>query len=63
MDSVMLYTFSVSIESIYHVKNRNLVLPHTFIANLIQRVTSGSATVAEVNGKISPAASNTTYGK
>ena len=61
MDSIMLYTLSVSIESIYHVKNRNLVLPHTFTSNLLQTVTSGSKTVTEVNGKISPAASDTTY--
>ena len=61
MNTLQLYTFSVCIESVYHVRNRNLVLPHSFLANLIQRITSGSATVATVNGKISAAASDTTY--
>ena len=61
MDSIQRYSFSVCLESIYHIKNRNLVLPHTFISNLIQTVTSGSRTVTDINAKISPAASDPTY--
>ena len=61
MDNLLLYTFSVCLESIYHLKNRNLVLPHAFMSNLIQTVTSGSRTVTDINGKILPGASDPTY--
>ena len=61
MDSVMQHKFSVCLESIYNVKNRMLVLPHTFTDNLIQTVTSGSRTVTDMNGKILPAGRDPTY--
>ena len=61
MDKLMLYRFSVCIENIYHLKNSNLILPHCFVSNLIQRTTSGSRTVTEINAKTQPAASDASY--
>lgn len=61
MDDTMIFRFCVCIESIYHLKNSNLVLPHSFLANIIQTTTSGSKTVTEINAKILPSGSDTTY--
>ena len=61
MDSLMMFRFGICIESIYHLQNGNLVLPHSFVSNLIQTTTSGSKTVTEVNAKILPGGSDTTY--
>ena len=55
-DSKMLFRIAVVIESIYHIKNSNAVLPHCFVMNLTQRQISGSKTVAVVNGKLLPGA-------
>ena len=63
MDHLMLYRFSVCIETIYHLKNSNLILPHCFVQNLIQRTISGSRTVTDINGKTLPAASDPSYQK
>lgn len=41
MDHQEAFRFATCIESIYHMKNSNLVLPHCFITNLIQTTTSG----------------------
>ena len=63
MEDEQLYRFASCIESIYHLKNSNLILPHSFLSNLIMTTTSGSKTVTEVNAKTSPGASDTTYRK
>ena len=56
-----MFHFASVIEHIYHLGNYNLVLPHNFVANLIQTLTSGSKTVTEINAKISPGGSDPTY--
>ena len=58
VDTRFLFGYAVVIESIYHLKNSNLVLPHCFIANLMQTSISGSKTVTVVNGKLLPGASD-----
>ena len=57
-DTKVLFRIAVVIESIYHIKNSNAVLPHSFAMNLTQRQISGSKTVAVVNGKVLPGASD-----
>ena len=37
------------VENVYNLKNNNLVLPHNFMANLIQTFISGSNSVTAVN--------------
>ena len=54
---------AVIVEAIYHLKNSNLILPHCFLANLVETFTSGSKTVTAVNGKNLPSASDATYRK
>ena len=57
-----LYKFSMVTETIYHLKNQNLILPHCFLVNLIQSFISGSKTaVTALNGKIMPSAGDATY--
>ena len=58
-----LYSVCMIIESIYHLKNDNLILPHCFLVNLIQTFISGSKSVTAINGKLLPAASDTSYRK
>ena len=60
-DPPFLYNFAIVIEAIYHLKNKNLILPHCFLVNLIQTFVSGSKMVTALNGKILPAASDATY--
>ena len=48
----MLFVYAVLIESVYHLRNRNLVLPFSFLTNLIQTFVCGSKTVTSINGKI-----------
>ena len=59
-DTKVLYRFAMAVESIYHLKNCNMILPHCFQMNLIQKQVSGSKTVAAVNGKVLPGGSDTT---
>ena len=56
-----LFTFCMVIESIYYLRNRNHVLPHHFLCNLLQSSTSGSKFVSVVNGKFGPSGGYTTY--
>ena len=51
------------IESIYFLRNFNIVLPYSFLINLEQSLVSGSKTVTAVNGKISPGDSYTSVQK
>ena len=51
------------IESVYHLKNNNLILSHSFLANLIQTFVLGSKTVTTINGKIVAGRSDTSYRK
>ena len=59
LDSKSEFTLSMVIESIYHLRNRNYVLPHHFLCNLLQSSTSGSKCVSVVNGKCGPSGSYT----
>jgi hypothetical protein len=60
-NSVVLYSLAIVVESIYHLRNMNLILPHCFLTNLVQSFIAGSKTVPVINGKTSPSASYTTY--
>ena len=51
------------VESIYHLKDNNLILPYYFLANLVETFISGSKTGTEINGNILPIASDRTYRK
>ena len=51
------YAFACVIESIYHLRNLNVVLPNSFLYNLVQFYTSGSKTVPAINGKVTPGGS------
>ena len=45
------YTLAYMIESMYHLCNSNIVLPHSFLANLVQIHTSTSKVVPVINDK------------
>ena len=51
------------IESIYFLRNFNIILPYSFLMNLEQFLVSGSKTVTAVNGKISVGGSYTSVQK
>ena len=51
------YALVCVIESMYHLRNSNIVLPHSFLANMEQFYTSGSKVIPVTNGKLTPAAS------
>ena len=57
-DTKLLYRYAVVVESIYHLKNSNIVMPHCFTMNLLQ--ISGSKTVTCVNGKLLPGSGDNT---
>ena len=56
------FTFAVAIEQIYYLRHHNIVLPHSFISNLIQFYTSGSKVVPALNRKVRPSGSYPTLG-
>ena len=39
MDTAMKFKFAMCIEGVYHLRNSNVILPHSFLSNLIQRTT------------------------
>ena len=45
------FLLTMIVEAIYHLKNNNLILPHCFLANLVETFISGSKTVTAINGK------------
>ena len=53
--------FVNTIEMCYHLRNFQLVLPFSFLGNLIQSSISGSKIVSVINGKTSPGGSYTTF--
>ena len=57
------FLLAVIVETIYHLKNTNLILPHCFITNLVETFISGSKTVTTINGKILRGASDTSHRK
>ena len=57
------YAFAVTVEMIYYLRNFNLVLPCSFLSNLVQSCISGSKSVSVVNGKTSPGSGYATYRK
>jgi len=57
------YAFAVTIEMLYYLRNFNLVLPCSFMSNLVQSCISGSKSVSVVNGKTSPGSGYSTYRK
>ena len=57
------YQVAMVVETIYHMRNNNLILPHSFMSNLIQTFISGSKTVTTINGKLFAGGGDTTYRK
>jgi len=57
----MLFPIVIVVEMIYFLQNLNLVLPHSFLVNLLQSFVSGSNTVSSLNGKVTSGAGYTTY--
>ena len=55
------YALAQTLELCYYLSNLHLVLPYSFLANLVQLCISGSKSVAVVNGKTSPGGSYTTF--
>ena len=55
------YTFAKCIEMCYYLRNFNLVLPYSFLSNLVQSCISGSKSVSVVNRKTTPGGSYITY--
>ena len=53
-DSKILYRYAVTIECLYHLQSSNIVLPHSFLMNLIQRHITGSKMATSVHGKLLP---------
>ena len=53
--------FAYTLENIYGLENFNWVLPISFSSNFIQSVISGSKTVTEMNGKLSPGGGYSTF--
>ena len=57
----LLFSVALAVEMIYFIRNLNLILPHSFLINLVQMFVSGSKTTSMINGKISPGASYPSY--
>ena len=57
MSEKVSFIFACTIEQIYYLRHQNIVLPYSFMSNLIQFYTSGSKTVPVFNGKLSPSGS------
>ena len=53
----VLFSLANAIECLYYPCNFQVILPHSFVCNLIQFYTSGSKTVPVINGKVSPGGS------
>ena len=54
------YSACVVVEAIYCLRNLNVILPYSFLSNLIQSLVSGSKTVTRINGKVIPSGSYST---
>ena len=48
----VLFSFANAIECLYYLHNFQVILPHSFVCNLIQFYTAGSKTMPVINGKI-----------
>ena len=55
------FTFATAIEMCYYLRDLTLVLPFSFLGNLVQSCISGSKTVTMFNGKIAPTGGYTTF--
>lgn len=53
--------FAYMLENIYGLENFNWILPISFSSNFIQSAISGSKTVTEMNGKLSPGGGYPTF--
>ena len=51
------YSICSIIESVYYLRNLNLVLPYSFLFNIVESLISGSKTVTAINGKLHPCGS------
>ena len=51
------YSICSVIESVYYLRNLNLVLPYSFLFNIVESLISGSKTVTAINGKLHPCGS------
>ena len=56
-DPQVKYGSCVVVEAIYFLRNLNVILPYSFLSNLIQSLVSGSKTVTRINGKVIPSGS------
>ena len=56
-DPQVKYSDCVVVEAKYFLRNLNVILPYSFLLNLIQSLVSGSKTVTRINGKIIPSGS------
>ena len=56
-DPQVKYSACVVVEAIYFLRNLNVILPYSFLSNLIQSLVLGSKTVTRINWKIIPSGS------
>ena len=49
-DPQVKYSTCVVVEAIYFLRNLNVILPYSFLSNLIQSLVSGSKSVTRING-------------
>ena len=56
-DPQVKYSACVVVEAIYCLRNLNVILPYSFLSNLIRSLVSGSKTVTRINGKVIPSGS------
>ena len=62
-NTTFLFAVATTVEMMYFLRNLNLILPHCFVANLVQSFISGSKVVSTINGKIAPSGSYPSYKK
>ena len=55
------YSFALLVEMSYYLRDLTLVLPFSFLGNLVQSCISGSKMVKAVNGKTAPTGGCSTY--
>ena len=56
-DPQVKYSACVVVETIYFLRNLNVILPFSFLSNLIQSLVSGLKTVTRINSKVIPSGS------
>ena len=56
-DPQVKYSACVVVETTYFLRNLNVILPFSFLSNLIQSLVSGLKTVTRINSKVIPSGS------